>query len=287
MKTKARISPTLWGIAALLVGFAGCGNPQINPDPDAAVPDAEIPMDLEQADTAPPADTAPDPDLTPIKQLVISSSSPLPAAMEGEPYAVQLTTSEGRPPFGWLIRDGALPAGLSLGSGGAISGTPTEIGDFSFTVKVVDDADPPEWATKELSLTVEVAPLQITGDTVYSFFSFKVVVLPMITIIEGLPIPYSAQLQSKGGLRPHSWAETDLPKILQPFFAKAGVPPGLTLDSSGALHGAVATTEDVIQINIPGTAIILRGFFFTAEVEDSQSPADAEDALFLIPTLPL
>jgi uncharacterized repeat protein (TIGR01451 family) len=41
-------------------------------------------------------------------------------------------------PFTWTVDSGKLPAGLSLSSGGAITGTPTEAGTFKFTMKVAD-----------------------------------------------------------------------------------------------------------------------------------------------------
>ena len=35
----------------------------------------------------------------------------------------------------WSVTGGALPAGMSLSSTGDLTGTPTEIGSFSFTVQ--------------------------------------------------------------------------------------------------------------------------------------------------------
>jgi uncharacterized repeat protein (TIGR01451 family) len=41
-------------------------------------------------------------------------------------------------PFSWTVDSGKLPPGLSLSSGGAITGTPTAAGTFKFTLKVAD-----------------------------------------------------------------------------------------------------------------------------------------------------
>jgi hypothetical protein len=52
------------------------------------------------------------------------------------PYSFQLTASGGTPT--WSIQSGSLPAGITLGSNGLLSGTPTAEGDFTFVVKATD-----------------------------------------------------------------------------------------------------------------------------------------------------
>ena len=48
------------------------------------------------------------------------------------------TVTGGVPPYTWSIGGGALPAGLAMGSSGAVSGTPAALGTFLFTVQVDD-----------------------------------------------------------------------------------------------------------------------------------------------------
>jgi hypothetical protein len=57
-------------------------------------------------------------------------------------YDVQLEGSGGQPPYSWSLAPGSasLPPGLTLSSGGIISGTPTKVGTFSFTVMMTDSA---------------------------------------------------------------------------------------------------------------------------------------------------
>ncbi|MDR3225936.1 MAG: putative Ig domain-containing protein [Clostridiales Family XIII bacterium] len=67
----------------------------------------------------------------------------------------QSLAATGTAPFAWTVDSGALPAGLSLSTSGAISGTPTTEGVFDFTVKVANSASPD--ATKTLRITINKA----------------------------------------------------------------------------------------------------------------------------------
>ena len=62
----------------------------------------------------------------------------LPDATEFQPYSQQLVAAGGTPPYSWIGTAGAFPPGLTLSSGGLISGVPTASGPFSFTVQVTD-----------------------------------------------------------------------------------------------------------------------------------------------------
>ena len=86
---------------------------------------------------------------------------------------------------------------------------------------------------------------------------------------------------------PYTWTEQPVPDEIAFLIGEAGVPDGLTLDETGALTGAVTSNDQVITLDIPLSPISLTGFFFYAEVTDSQDPAESDAALFLIPTLPV
>ena len=59
----------------------------------------------------------------------------LPNGTQGTPYSQTITTSGGTGPYTYVVLAGALPPGLSLNaSNGAITGTPTASGGYSFTI---------------------------------------------------------------------------------------------------------------------------------------------------------
>jgi hypothetical protein len=68
-------------------------------------------------------------------------------------YSATISTTGGVAPYAWSVASGSLPPGLRLdGPTGAILGTPTALGAFTFTVQVSDANATP--ATKELSITI-------------------------------------------------------------------------------------------------------------------------------------
>ncbi len=70
--------------------------------------------------------------------MVITATS-LPAGTAGQAYNGGFTLTSGVPPYNWLIDAGALPPGLTINpSTGQVSGTPTTVGTFTFTVEVYD-----------------------------------------------------------------------------------------------------------------------------------------------------
>ncbi|MFK0278489.1 putative Ig domain-containing protein [Ensifer sp. NPDC090286] len=56
----------------------------------------------------------------------------------GTPYSVQFAASGGTPAYAYTLDTGTLPTGLSLSTGGLLSGTPTATGSFTFKLKIQD-----------------------------------------------------------------------------------------------------------------------------------------------------
>lgn len=66
----------------------------------------------------------------------------------------QSLAATGDTPITWSIDSGILPAGLTLGTDGTISGTPTTAGDYTFTVKATNTAGDD---TKQFTITIAPA----------------------------------------------------------------------------------------------------------------------------------
>ena len=146
--------------------------------------------------------------------LDITSTSPLASGTVGVAYSQTLVAVGGVPPYGWSISTGFLPGGLSLSPTGAITGTPTTPGSFTFFIQVADSV--PETVTRPFTITI-AAGLVVTTSS-----------LPGGTV----GVPYSQTLGAAGGTPPYSFAIT------------AGVlPPGLTLNSSTGVISGTPTTN--------------------------------------------
>ncbi|MEI2429469.1 putative Ig domain-containing protein [Lysobacter yananisis] len=71
--------------------------------------------------------------------LTISPAT-LPGGVVGTAYSQGLSSSGGIAPYTYALASGALPSGIALSSAGAISGTPTLAGNYSFAIRSTDDA---------------------------------------------------------------------------------------------------------------------------------------------------
>ncbi len=223
----------------------------------------------------------------PETEIVITTGSPLPQGEEGTPYSVKLQAQGGLEPYSWGVVGGEMPEGLQLSSKGEISGTPAAHGSFTFVVKVFDNDTPVHFASKEFTINMKIAPLVIIGDQQYDLWVTKIIVLPLLTAIQGIPLPYNAQLDAKGGVKPYKWEEEPLPSYVGYLIPNGGLPTGLNLNENGKLSGSVTDPSQAVSVNVPFVGINLTGFFFTAKVRDSQSPADSASAIYLIPTVPV
>lgn len=89
--------------------------------------------------------------------LSVTTTS-LPSGQVGVAYSATLAASGGTLPFTWALTGGMLPAGLSLASNGAITGTPTaSASNAALTFKVTDSGSPAQSTSASLSLTVAAA----------------------------------------------------------------------------------------------------------------------------------
>jgi hypothetical protein len=147
--------------------------------------------------------------------LTVTTASPMPQALQGGTYPQQtLTASGGEGAYTWSITSGNLPNGLTR-NGAIISGTPSQLGSFTFTVRVTDSANPAQVAQKDL--TIVVVPLTITT------------VSPLPVGMSGTP--YSQTFAAVNGTAPYAWS-----------LQSGSLPTGLTLASNGTLGGTPTAT---------------------------------------------
>jgi putative Ig domain-containing protein len=202
-------------LAGLLLAASACtgqcgtsAKTPVKTTPVAAVPSAT------------PAPTAP----------LQASSSPFHGGEVGVAYgAVSLSASGGAAPYRWSISSGALPAGLTLGPDGIVSGTPTSAGSFSFTIQVADAGD----STAGIPGTIGVAPA-LTAGLISSCAQYCNVELGCVSVC-------GAFGQQSGGAGPYSYALTQGP-----------LPAGTSLSGlslSGTFKGSSGWLQFTVQVS--------------------------------------
>ncbi|MEO6920605.1 MAG: putative Ig domain-containing protein [Collimonas sp.] len=142
----------------------------------------------------------------------------LPAATVAVAYTQTETAGGGTFGYTYAISAGALPAGVTLSSGGAISGTPTAGGTFNFTVRATDSSTGtgPYNGSRAYSVTVNAPTITITP-----------VSLPAMTVGSSVTLNVTAA----GGIGSYTYS------------VSAGtLPNGLTLAANGILSGTPTTS---------------------------------------------
>lgn len=97
------------------------------------------------------------------------ATTTLPDGVATLPYSQQLKAANSNGAAKWALESGALPAGLTLRSNGAITGIPTNSGTYAFTVRVADSdvvTGSADESTAEFTLTIATAPTLLTFQSV-------------------------------------------------------------------------------------------------------------------------
>jgi large repetitive protein len=182
----------------------------------------------------------------------------LPQGVVGQPYSHWFAGAGGcgpALPYQFRVITGGLPPGLSLGSDGHVSGTPTQGGSWSFWVELSDE-DPPSasWcvpAKSQREFTVNV----VAGTSP--------VVPPLVVTTPSAPpaavgVGYSLTLAASGG-GSQTWSVTS-----------GQLPSGVALASNGVLSGTPTAA---------GT------FTFTVTVSDGTRSGSKQFTLAVAPAL--
>jgi len=85
--------------------------------------------------------------------LTITTTN-IPDGTVGMSFAATLSGAGGTAPYTWSISSGALPAGITLGNAGTISGTPAAAGTYRFSAQLTDSSSPATTTSNALALTI-------------------------------------------------------------------------------------------------------------------------------------
>jgi hypothetical protein len=85
--------------------------------------------------------------------IAITTTS-VPSANAGSPFAATLGAVGGTGAFAWSLDSGALPDGITLRPNGALAGSSTALGTFTFSAKATDAGWPSNASTRTLTLSV-------------------------------------------------------------------------------------------------------------------------------------
>jgi uncharacterized protein (TIGR03437 family) len=168
----------------------------------------------------------------------------LPPAVTSSPYSFYFTTAGGTPPYTWTLAGGSLPDGIGLGSQGAISGTPTTPGSWTFSARAADAVG----ASGVGTFSISVAPLALIITTLSPLASGMVTVDYPVQVIT-----------AAGGVGPYTFA-----------VPQDTLPAGLTLSANGAISGTptaagnsgftVTATDQNSQASTASFQIVVRPF---------------------------
>jgi hypothetical protein len=160
-----------------------------------------------------------------------------PSGETGKSYSLQISARGGCDTYVWTNPGGNMPPGLTLGSGGLISGVPTTPGQYIFWLQIQDTFGNPSWCT----------------DNNASQRQFEIDVLQGLQIAQRqsaltpgqLNTPYNLQLTAKGaGSSPLTWSVVA---------GSGSLPAGITLNSSTGLLSGTPTTNGDYRFQIKVT----------------------------------
>jgi hypothetical protein len=135
----------------------------------------------------------------------------LPITQVGASYQQTLTASGGAAPYTFRLTSGTLPAGVKLSTTGVLSGQPTAVGSFMFTVTASDASG---------------SPGPFSGSKTYTVKVVSITLAPITLPGTQAGASYRQTLTASGGTGPYTYKVTS-----------GTLPTGLTLSGAGVLSG--------------------------------------------------
>ncbi len=190
--------------------------------------------------------------ISPPASAIVVSPASLPTLTAGTPFSQTLTSSGGTAPYTYTLQSGTLPVGLSLSGAGVLSGTPTERGSYSFTVRSTDSVA--DFVDKGYTGTVENPTLSITPTSATAIQS----------------VAFSQTLTAIGGVAPHSY-----------LLETGSFPAGISISSAGVISGTTAAATGAYPVTLrvtdastgPGSYFELESFTLNVSPPPSVSIA--------------
>jgi hypothetical protein len=143
------------------------------------------------------------------------SPTTLPSGTVGTTYNSPISATGGTSPYTFANTSGTLPTGLTLSSGGLLSGNPSAAATYNFTVMATDSAS--NTGSQAYSVTINSSGVNLT-------------VLPGTLPGGTVGTGYSETITASGGTSPYSFTKSS-----------GTLPAGLTLTSGGLLSGTPTT----------------------------------------------
>jgi hypothetical protein len=165
-----------------------------------------------------------------INAAVSIETNSLADALIGAPYSQQLQAAGGTPPYAWLLVSGAPPDGIKVDSGGSLSGTPTVVGSFSFTVRAVDSVR----AFAERQFQISTTP------------GLVITTAPLLAPAT-VGLQYGQALAAAGGRPPYVWS-----------ISSGGLPAGVTLNTATGALGGMPSAAGSFQFTVDASDSLAR-----------------------------
>lgn len=183
--------------------------------------------------------------ITPSASPITVTPGSLPTLTAGTAFSQTLTSSGGLAPYSYALQSGVLPPGLSLTSGGVLSGTPTERGAYSFSVRSTDSTSP----------TAQFVDKGYTGSVQNPTLTLAT---PSGTAAQGAP--FSQTLSTTGGVAPYIYQ-----------LETGSFPSGITISSAGVVSGTTSDTPGNYPVTLrvtdsstgPGTYFEVENYTLT------------------------
>ena len=162
--------------------------------------------------------------ITPSASPITVSPASLPTRTAGTSFSQTLTSTGGLAPYTYTLQTGTLPPGLSLSSSGVLSGTPTQRGGYTFSVRSTDSTSPTaQFVDKGYTGTVQNPTLTLTT--------------PSGTAIQN--VSFSQTLSTSGGVAPYAYQ-----------LETGTLPAGITVSSTGVVSGTTTAAPGNYPVTI-------------------------------------